>query len=170
MLQSRDWHMTFVIKHRPHPYTRTTRKQQWVDERWKAYLASRAELRDDLKEQMAAGGYVAYETGEHLSIHITVFTGALNYNNVDLDNTVKGIVDGMQGVVYPNDAWIDELYAIRAMSPPGTDLVVVKIRAKNKVWFVNEAVRNIGRWLSTSMHDYLTVLGKILLEIKHGHD
>jgi len=162
------WDMTFVIKHRPHPYTRTTRKQKWVDKRWQAYLDSRAALRADLVEQMAAGEYEPYETGEHLSVHITVFTGALNYNNVDLDNTVKGIIDGMQSVVFPNDAWIDELYAIRGMSPPGSECAIVSIRVKDKEWFPQHAILELGRSVYYTGSDWLATLGKVLKEIKGG--
>lgn len=169
MADSKDWDMTFVIKHRPHPYTRTTRKQQWVDTRWKAYLESRGRLRDDLLEQMAAAGYVAYQTGDHLSVHITVFTGALKYNNVDLDNTVKGIIDGMQSVVFPNDAWIDELYAIRGMSPAGTDCAVVRIRTEDKSWFPRHGILKLGHSVYHAGHCWLDELGKVLrLVKKHG--
>lgn len=160
--------MTFVINHCPHPYTRTTKKQQWVDKRWKAYLRSRADLRDDLNRQMAAGNYQPYQTRDHLSVHMTVFTGRMNYNDVDLDNIVKGVLDGMQGVVFPNDAWIDELYAIRGMSPKGSDCVIVRIRCKDKRWFSQHAILELGRNVYAAGTSWLVRLGEILREIKNG--
>lgn len=135
-----EWDMTFVIGHRPRPYTRTTRTQQWVDERWHRYIQSRDHIRADVREQMALHGWQQYLTREHLSIHITIVTGSPNYNNVDLDNEVKGIVDALQHVIFPNDAWIDELYAIRCLAPKGIAMAIVKIRQQKKHWFAIKAL------------------------------
>ena len=135
-----EWDMTFVIGHVPHPYTRTTRRQMYVDPRWRAYCDSRGLLRDDLKKQLALHGWTAYQTGQALSVQIKVFTGKERYNNVDLDNIAKGIIDGMQSVVFPNDAWIDEMYAIRCPSPEGTGQVLVQIKEVSKEWLVMKAL------------------------------
>lgn len=157
-----EWDMTFVIDHCPHPYTRTTRKQKWVDARWRTYLASRDKIREQVEDQMRLKRYTAYETREHLSVHITIFTGRLNYNNVDLDNIAKGIIDALQHLVFPNDAWIDELYAIRAMSNPGDELVVVKIRQRTKRWFPRYAMFNLGRRLEVTGKGWLRDLSKLI--------
>lgn len=134
------WDMTFVIDHVPHPYTRTTRRQQWVDERWRRYVNSRDHLRADVSVQMRQYGWRPYTTGEHLSISVKVLTGRENYNDVDADNILKGILDGLQGVAFPNDAWVDELYLIRCKSPDSAGMAIVKIKKVSKEAMVLKAL------------------------------
>jgi Holliday junction resolvase RusA-like endonuclease len=132
--------MTLAISHRPRPYTRTTRKQQWVDERWHKYLASRDLTRLDVRQQMADNGWEMYPARQHLSISIHLYTGATNYNNIDADNELKGILDALQGVVFKNDAWVDELYMIRCQSPKNTGMAIVRVKAVTKKWLVRKAL------------------------------
>jgi len=80
----------------------------------------------------------------HLVMEVRLLTGVRNYNNVDADNELKGIIDGMQGTVFRNDAWIDEMYMIRSWSPTGTAMAHVRIKTVNKDWLALRAL-NISR-------------------------
>lgn len=164
---SKQWDMYFVINHCPHPYTRTTRRQQWVDSRWRTYLDSRARMRTDLVQQMAQRNYQAYEKGQRLCVHITVFAGAVNFNNVDLDNIIKSVLDGMQSVVFPNDAWVDELYAIRCMSAPGDGMALVKIRTQSKLAFVQSVLRR--KLKDTKLAQVLDAIDGAMERMRHGN-
>lgn len=140
-----EWDLTFYIGHRPRPYTRTTQKQKYTDPRWTRYTHSRDHIRADFLEQVQ--GHEKWGAGDHLSVHIVISTGVSNYNNIDLDNELKGILDALQGYAFTNDAWIDEIYIIRHMSPEGYDMATVQIKKRHKSWFAIKALKIPGRYI-----------------------
>ena len=42
-----------------------------------------------------------------------VFEFPGGWHNADLDNQIKAVVDAANGIVWPDDRWIDSLYGAR---------------------------------------------------------
>lgn len=101
---------TFIIKGRFKPYVRMTQRGKWVKPEAQEYLASKDRLGYDIAEQMRRRGLEMLPGKTPLWVEIRI---APALHNRDLDNEAKAILDAMQGVVFPDDRWVDMLIASR---------------------------------------------------------
>lgn len=94
----------FVIEGRPVPAVRMTQRGKWVRLSAKRYLAYRevvgwtAKLRFPQPWTCPVGVFIA--------VHTRTFRG-------DLDNIVKSVLDGLNGVAWKDDAQVVEIRARR---------------------------------------------------------
>ena len=108
---------TFVISTDPMPYVRMTRKGKFVQPRAQAYMANQEALKLELKNQMQLQNFDMFPAQTPLAVGIK-FTVPKDMHTKDLDNLVKAILDAMQGVVFKNDMWIDQIMAKRMKVNP----------------------------------------------------
>lgn len=96
-----------------------------------------------LAADKALGGQKMFDGA--VAIHVAVFfqptasttpskrqkmiSGGIHYNKrPDIDNLGKAIMDGCQGVVFPNDACVAELVATKAYADiPGVEVTVIEL-------------------------------------------
>jgi len=103
--------LRFTITGRIIPYVRMTQRGKYVKPEAQRYLASKDAIGLQLRQQMAANGWEMLPRVP-LAVRIEIeSTDGLHRS--DLDNEVKAILDAAQGVVYPNDCWVDRLEAER---------------------------------------------------------
>ena len=95
------------------PYVRMTQRGKFVRPEAQAYLASKDALQLQLNQQMVDLPMLSESTPLHVDILID---HAHRFNNRDLDNEIKAILDAMQGIVFKNDCWIDRISARRVRS------------------------------------------------------
>ena len=129
MKSLRDDKSIFVcyIDARHKPYTRFTRRGQWVSEKAIAYKDSQTNLRAILMEAKTTQGYTAapiFEAGIPLRL-ILIYGYAMN--NQDLSNLLKAIEDAANKVIYDDDRWIDEIVTKRAKRNKPTILIVMPV-------------------------------------------
>ena len=94
------------------PYVRMTQKGKWVKPHAQAYLSSQHEIAHALKTAMAENGWTTIPRGEPLSAVMRIRHNH-GFNNRDLDNEIKAILDAAQGVVFEDDRWIDGIGVTR---------------------------------------------------------
>ncbi len=105
----------FTLEGEPVPYTRTTQRQKYVDERWLKYARYKVRIQRAFIESIAsrkvsmACGRSLCQTKKPLStgrspvrVHVDIFFGG--YKHGDPDNVVKGILDA----VLVNDKFVIE--------------------------------------------------------------
>lgn len=92
------------------PYVRMTQKGKFVRPEARAYLDSKMYLQLQMKAQMAGREMLPGQSPLECQIGICHAGG---FHNRDLDNEVKAILDAAQGIVYPDDRWIDSIVAHR---------------------------------------------------------
>jgi hypothetical protein len=116
--------MRFDLEGHPFtPYVRMTRRGKWVQERALLYLASQGTLKAIFREQMLANGWEPFRR-EPLGMEIAI-TMPGRLHKQDLDNQEKAIIDAAQGIVFPNDCWIDEKHSKREIG--GDWLITVRV-------------------------------------------
>ena len=101
---------TFRIEGRFKPYVRMTQRGKWVKPEAQAYLDSKTRLQMAFKAQMAENGWQMLPLRTPLWVAVYV---APTLHNRDLDNEVKAVLDAAQGVVFPDDRWVDRIAARR---------------------------------------------------------
>lgn len=94
------------------PYVRMTQNGKWVKPEAQAYLSSQHEIAHTLKVLMAEKGWTMISRGKPLSAMMRI-RHSHGFNNRDLDNEIKAIMDAAQGVVFEDDRWIDSIGATR---------------------------------------------------------
>lgn len=92
------------------PYVRMTQRGKFVRPEAQAYLASKDAMQYQLAQEMVDRPMLPERTPLSVSILISHNHG---FHNRDLDNEVKAILDAMQGIVFKNDCWIDQIEARR---------------------------------------------------------
>lgn len=92
------------------PYVRMTRRGKYVREDAQRYLESQTALRVQMRMQMTRLGYVMAQGQTPLFVEL--YFGWISHR-CDLDNLVKACLDAMNGVVYPDDRWVDMVKALR---------------------------------------------------------
>jgi Holliday junction resolvase RusA-like endonuclease len=107
---------SFLLRGAFTPYTRMTRRGQWVDGRAKAYKASQAAIAWQLKAHMLDQGWDMLPARTPLRVSVLIQM-AERLHCQDSDNQIKALIDSAQGVVFPNDLWIDEIHATRRSGP-----------------------------------------------------
>ena len=95
------------------PYVRMTQRSKHVNAQAQQYLASKDELRLQLKSWMQHWGYERLGR-EPLRVEITF--GGVNHRQ-DLDNLVKAVLDACNGIVWEDDRWVDVIEARREERP-----------------------------------------------------
>lgn len=95
------------------PYVRMTQRGKFVQPRAQEYLDSQMAMGLQFKTCMKDKMIVARR--KPLSVAIYIFHDH-GFNNRDLDNEVKAILDAAQGIVFEDDRWIDHLQAFRRRS------------------------------------------------------
>lgn len=98
-----------------HPYVRMTQRSKWINKYAIAYMNNQKLFKETLIYSM--NRYIQNPVPRHtpfqIKIHITQ-TRALH--RCDLDNQIKAILDGCQGILFPNDFWCDSIQATRSQS------------------------------------------------------
>ena len=102
--------MYFEIQGRIVPYVRMTQRSMWVNRRALVYRADQQRLRGMFISLMEQEQWTPFERRERLYLMLEV---APSDHRRDLSNELKAIEDAMQGVVYPDDRWIEALHAER---------------------------------------------------------
>jgi len=87
-----------------------TRRGKFVRKEALAYLASQDRLKAQFREQMRERGWEPLPGQTSLAINITI---SPTRHNRDLDNSVKALEDAAQGIVFPDDRWVDSILAMR---------------------------------------------------------
>lgn len=96
------------------PYVRMTQGGKFSDPAAQRYLASQEALRVQMKAQMAAAGAEMLPAKTKLGVDGWVGTDRKG----DLDNIIKAILDAAQGIVFPDDRWVDFIIVHRVLIEP----------------------------------------------------
>ena len=107
------------------PYVRMTQRGKFVRRQAQEYLASKDALKLQLTQEMIDREMLPDRTPLKVFFLIGHDHG---FHNRDLDNEVKALLDAMQGIVFRNDCWIDEIKAIRLASSRCVVSVFVEVR------------------------------------------
>ncbi len=107
---------SFELRGRLKPYVRMTRRGQWVDAQAQEYKASQSAIAWQFKEQMLEQGWAMLPARTPLRISILIEMPR-RVHCQDADNQIKALIDAAQGVVFPNDLWIDSIQAVRRRGP-----------------------------------------------------
>ena len=100
--------MKFELIGKVKPYVRMTQRSKWVDDQAKEYAASQMRLGLQLNQQMAAQAWDILPGQIPLRLIIAIEeTGG--FHNKDLSNQLKALEDCANGIVYPDDRWIDSI-------------------------------------------------------------
>jgi len=100
----------FTLTGKIKPYVRMTQRGKFVKKNAQEYLASKEAIRWQLRQQMEEGQMLPERTPLAVCL---VFNYDGGFHNRDLDNTVKAALDAAQGIVFPDDRWVDVIYAKR---------------------------------------------------------
>jgi len=104
---------TFTIRGKIKPYVRMTQRSKWVrGSQAQEYLASKTAIGMQLKNQKRHNGDGMFPRQTPLAAYITIWEPR-GFHNKDLDNQIKAILDSAQGIVFPDDRWIDRITAER---------------------------------------------------------
>ena len=103
---------TYTIRGRIKPYVRMTQRSKWRDPQAREYLACKLAVGLQFKTQMRDHEIDALPGQTPLQVHITLWEAG-GFHNKDLDNQVKAILDAAQGIVFPDDRWVDRIVAER---------------------------------------------------------
>ncbi len=128
----------FEIVGKIKPYVRMTQRGKFVRTRngkptqAAEYLDSREALQWQFKAQMVGREMFGREP---LCVSITVFYQG-GYHNHDLDNVIKAILDAMNGIVYPDDQWIDAICAVRGSADDEELSAVVRVGTLDELRFI----------------------------------
>jgi Holliday junction resolvase RusA-like endonuclease len=117
--------LTFRVTGRVKPYVRMTRRGKFTDPQAQEYLASKAAIGYQLKEQMAAADLKMLPAQTPLAVDISVYYKSRMHAH-DLDNIIKALLDAMQGIVYQNDCWIDYISALRLAGKVDETIITIR--------------------------------------------
>ena len=111
----------FIVEGRIKPYVRMTRRGKWIKPAAIEYISSQEALKLALKNQMVENGWEMLPGQTPLEVRILIRPA---HHNRDLDNEVKAILDAMSGIVFPDDRWVDRLWALRETGRPNVQIRV----------------------------------------------
>jgi len=94
------------------PHVRMTQRGKYVRPEAQAYLTSKDELQRQLNAEMV--DRVMFPPQQPLEVSILI-GHKHGFHNRDLDNEVTAILAAMQGIVFENDCWVDDLYTRRQL-------------------------------------------------------
>ena len=116
--------ITMILQGKPVPAVRMTQRSKWTP-RAQRYLKSKGALA--LQMQTAMRGRARFgKTPLQVSIVFHYAKGADHRR--DLDNEIKAVLDAANGILYTDDRWVDEIYAIRTLSDDGEDHVHLRVK------------------------------------------
>jgi crossover junction endodeoxyribonuclease RusA len=95
------------------PYVRMTRRGKWINEQAQEYLASKQDLSLLIKSHMKAQSYRIMPAQTPLKVSIKVLVHTSQGHKADIDNIAKAILDACNGIVFPDDRWVDKLWIRR---------------------------------------------------------
>ena len=98
------------------PYVRMTQRGKFVRPEAQAYLASKDVLQYQLIQEMVDRPMLPESTPLEVVILIA---HNHKFHRRDLDNEVKALLDAMQGIVFKNDCWVDNIEATRYQDHAG---------------------------------------------------
>jgi len=103
--------MNFIIIGEIKPYVRMTRRGKWGSPQAQEYLASKAAIQMQLKEQMRGR-----ERLGRVPIQVRIFISVADrLHTKDLDNQTKSLMDACNGIVWDDDRWVDCIEVKRGM-------------------------------------------------------
>jgi Holliday junction resolvase RusA-like endonuclease len=106
------------------PYVRMTRKGMYVSKQAQEYLASKEGLQLHYQSTMNKQGFTMLPGQVPLWALIRVTVHKSQGHRADLDNIIKAILDAGNGILYPDDRWIDNIEAIRFVGEPKLTLIM----------------------------------------------
>ena len=101
---------TYTIRGRIKPHVRMTQRSMHVNPQAREYLACKMALGLQFRHQLGQRQMLPGQTP--LAVTITIWEGG-GFHNKDLDNQIKTLADCAQGIVFPDDRWIDRITAER---------------------------------------------------------
>jgi len=114
---------SFRLTGKPKPYVRMTRRGKWVKPEAQEYLASKAALALEMRQQMrGAEPFGRYPLGVRIDFR---YTRGVDHRR-DLDNEIKAVLDAANGIVYEDDRWVDRITAVRREGI-GDDHVILNV-------------------------------------------
>lgn len=101
--------MIFSITGKIKPYVRTRRgaREKYARE----YLDWKRALQLLMRNGMSNAGYDMFPEKQTLVVTMRI---AHTNHKCDLDNQIKAILDSCNDTVFPDDRWVDEIYADRS--------------------------------------------------------
>ena len=106
--------MRFVIQGKFKPYVRMTQRSKWANPQARQYLNSQAAVRAQIAIQKQRAGWDMIPPQTPFVAYIDIqMPGRLHCQ--DLDNQIKAIIDAAQGIVFPDDRWLDATVATRRL-------------------------------------------------------
>lgn len=121
--------LVIVLNGKPKPYVRMTQRGKWVKPEAQAYLASKADFAEQMREKMRRRGRGPFPRRVPLHVDIAFYYANGADHKRDLDNEVKAILDAGNGVVWADDCWIDGINTWRGKSDSGENRVVLTVVA-----------------------------------------
>lgn len=118
--------MNFLITGKIKPYVRMTQRSKFADPQAQEYLASRDAIRVQLKQQMIglSGLNSTAMLPRSAPLRLDVHFQLPLPHSCDLDNLIKAVCDAMNGVVFLDDRWIDEIHATAGKGEPLANVMV----------------------------------------------
>jgi Holliday junction resolvase RusA-like endonuclease len=115
--------LAFTITGRIVPAVRMTRRGKFIKPQAQAYLASKAAIGWQFKEQMAANNWkILPRTPLWIWIKQEVTRGLHRF---DADNALKALMDAAQGIVFHNDCWVDEIMYTRSLGDENVATITI---------------------------------------------
>ena len=106
------------------PYVRMTQKGKWSSPRAQEYLANRSCLEFGIKRALSEGGHYMLPAQTPLWIAIIYVAPREQGHRCDTDNLLKAVLDACNGIVYPDDRWIDSISIRRYFGNPHLSIEV----------------------------------------------
>jgi len=106
--------LRFRLTGKVKPYVRMTQRGKWVKPDAIEYRASQKALSWQYKEQMKQNGWEMFPDRTPLGVRL-IITVPADLHRSDWDNISKAVTDSAQGIVFRNDAWIDEAHVVKRM-------------------------------------------------------
>lgn len=94
------------------PYVRMTQRSKYANPRARDYNANQMIVKMQLRDRMREHNWEMIPRGVPLQITVWVKMSQRLHIS-DLDNQLKAVLDGLQGVVFEDDRWCDKLTVLR---------------------------------------------------------
>lgn len=121
--------MTFVIEGKVKPYVRMTRVGKFCRPEAQEYMDSQAAIARQFRQQMNGNEKLPAQTPLAVEIRVTM-PGGLHRS--DADNLTKSLLDAANGIVYPDDRWIDAIRFTRIKGEAYTTVFTVSRLEENQ--------------------------------------
>ena len=107
------------------PYVRMTQKGKYVDPQAQEYLASKAELQIKMVSYMSMNDIDMLPAKTPLNVTLDFIVPSSQGHRADCDNLIKAVIDAGNGILYPDDRWIDVILAERSIGDnPGVYIFI----------------------------------------------